>query len=177
MKKFILSSVVIVSFAAYAAITQILNVNRPLPPAVSAPLPSGSQTSGQTAAGQASGGNPPAGASNNPGSGGAVAQKTTPPARQGLYKNGNYIGSVADAYYGNIQVEAVVQNGRLADVQILQYPNDRSTSIMINSQALPYLRSEAIQAQSASVDIISGATDTSMAFQQSLASALSAAQA
>lgn len=94
----------------------------------------------------------------------------------GRYKDGTYTGSVADAFYGNIQVKAVISGGRIADVIFLQYPNDRSTSIEINSQAMPILRQEAIQAQSAKVDGVSGATDSSMAFIQSLGSALQQAQ-
>ncbi len=102
---------------------------------------------------------------------------TTPTANtsSGKYKDGTYTGSVADAYYGNIQVKAVIKNGELADVVFLQYPNDRSTSREINGQAMPYLKSEAIQAQSGNVNIVSGATDSSIAFKQSLNSALSKA--
>lgn len=92
------------------------------------------------------------------------------------YKDGSYTGSLADAYYGNIQVQVRIAGGRISDVTFLQYPNDNGTSQMINSQAMPLLRSEAIQAQSAQVDIISGASDSSSAFQQSLASALSQAK-
>ena len=90
-------------------------------------------------------------------------------------KDGSFTGDVADAYYGNIQVAATIQNGFITDVQFLQYPSDRRTSIDINSQAMPILRSEAIQAQSANVDIVSGATDSSGAFRESLSSALSQA--
>jgi uncharacterized protein with FMN-binding domain len=94
----------------------------------------------------------------------------------GRYKNGTYTGDVTDAYYGNIRVAAVIENGKLAKVNILQYPNDRSLSIAINTRALPILQSEAIQTQTASVDIVSGATDTSRAFINSLGSALRNAQ-
>ncbi|MBI3632041.1 MAG: FMN-binding protein [Candidatus Vogelbacteria bacterium] len=89
-----------------------------------------------------------------------------------LYKDGAYTSPVTDAYYGNLQVKAVIQNGKLADVMFLDYPKDRSTSIRINTQAMPILRSEAIQAQSANVDAVSGATQTSEAFNQSLSSVL-----
>lgn len=94
----------------------------------------------------------------------------------GSYKDGTYIGSVADATWGNIQVKAVIQNGKITSVQFLQYPNDRNRSIMINSYADPQLSSEAIQAQSANVDIVTGATDSSQAFIQSLSDALSQAK-
>lgn len=92
------------------------------------------------------------------------------------YKNGTYRGSVVDAYYGNIQVQVQITGGRITDVTFLQYPNDNGTSRFINSQAMPMLKSEAIQAQNAQVNIISGASDSSMAFQQSLADALSQAK-
>jgi uncharacterized protein with FMN-binding domain len=101
---------------------------------------------------------------------------TAAPAARGGYKDGEYAGPVTDAYYGQVQVKAVIQAGRIADVQFLQYPNDRRTSIRINNIAMPYLITEAIQAQSAQVDVISGATLTSEAFAQSLESALLSAK-
>lgn len=94
----------------------------------------------------------------------------------GKYKDGEYVGNVADAYYGNVQIKAVIRGGKITDVQFLDYPQDRRTSIGINSQAMPYLKQEAIQTQSASVDIISGATQTSKAFRVSLKSALDKAR-
>jgi uncharacterized protein with FMN-binding domain len=100
-----------------------------------------------------------------------------PVVRKGLYSDGTFTGSVADAYYGNIQVAVVVTDGKISDVQFLQHPSDRSTSIRVNNMAMPQLKSETIAAQSANVDIVSGATYSSEAFQQSLASALSQARA
>jgi uncharacterized protein with FMN-binding domain len=98
------------------------------------------------------------------------------PKPTGQYADGTYTGDPTDAYYGTIQVQATVQNGKLTDVQFLQHPNDRNTSIRINNRAMPILRQEAISAQSANVNIVSGATDSSGAFRQSLASALSQAK-
>jgi uncharacterized protein with FMN-binding domain len=83
---------------------------------------------------------------------------------------------VADAQWGVVQVQVVIQNGKIINVQFLQYPNERNRSVEINSYADPILVNEAIQAQSAKVDIVSGATDTSQAFIQSLSNALSQAQ-
>ena len=102
---------------------------------------------------------------------------TPAPKPKGQYVDGTYTGSVADAYYGNIQVEATVSGGKLTNVTFLQYPSDRSTSRYINSQAMPLLRQEAISAQSANVDGVSGATDSSQAFIESLSSALAQAKA
>jgi uncharacterized protein with FMN-binding domain len=93
-----------------------------------------------------------------------------------MYKDGVYTGVSADAYYGNVQVKVTIQNGKIADVQFLDYPRDRSTSLRISNTAMPLLRSEAIQAQSAPVDMVSGATEISGAFNQSFASALVSAR-
>ena len=92
------------------------------------------------------------------------------------YKDGTYTGPVTDAYYGMVQVQAVIQNGKISSVQFLDYPHDRRTSQEINSQAMPWLQQEAIRAQSANVDIISGATLTSEAFARSLQAALQTAK-
>jgi uncharacterized protein with FMN-binding domain len=92
------------------------------------------------------------------------------------YKNGTYTGIAADAFYGNIQVQATIANGKLTNVQFLQWPNDRMRSVRINQQALPWLVQEAVQAQSWQVDVISGATDSSIAFGESLQSALTKAK-
>jgi uncharacterized protein with FMN-binding domain len=93
------------------------------------------------------------------------------------YKDGSYTGSVADAQWGNLQVKAVIKGGKITDVQFLQFPNDRNRSVDINSYADPQLANEAIQTQSANVDIVTGATDSSDAFVQSLSDALSQAKA
>ncbi len=91
------------------------------------------------------------------------------------YKDGSYIGIVADAFYGPLQVKAIIKGGKLTDVQFLQYPNDRRTSEEINQQAMPFLKQEAIIAQNAQVDGVSGATQTSAAFIESLGTALNQA--
>lgn len=94
----------------------------------------------------------------------------------GKVKDGTYTGSEVDAYYGLVKVQTTIQSGRIADVKFLEYPSDRRTSVRINSYAVPYLQQEAIQAQTANVDIISGATLTSEAFRVSLQAAIDAAK-
>ena len=101
-----------------------------------------------------------------------TATPVAPVANTSGYANGTFTGPVTDAYYGSVQIQAIVQSGRLTGIKVLQYPSDRRTSIVINSQALPMLRDEVVAAQSAKVDIISGATLTSEAFIQSLGGAL-----
>ncbi len=93
----------------------------------------------------------------------------------GAFKNGTYSGAVVDNGYGSVQVAAVISNGKLSDVKILQVPNDRR-SMMLASYSTPTLIQEAVSAQSANVDYVSGATATSDAFSQSLQDALSQAK-
>ncbi len=99
------------------------------------------------------------------------------PAPASAYKDGSYTGSVTDAFYGKVQVKAIIKNGVITDVVFLQYPNDAEHSVEVSNHVIPLLTAEAIKVQSANVDTISGATQTSEAFQQSLGSALVQAKA
>ncbi len=194
MKKFLLSSFVVVTFAIYIAFQRLSGLNdiRITPPNLGSKSTTPSTSSGTTnnivptphpAA--------PLYISDDEEEGGLVRPPTRTPANPPVqtpaptpsqvtpstgYRNGTYTGNVADAYYGNVQVKVVIQGGKITDVQFLDYPHDRSTSIMINTQAMPYLKQEAIQAQGANVDVVSGATATSGAFNESLASALAKAK-
>ncbi len=94
----------------------------------------------------------------------------------GPYIDGEYTGSTADAFYGWVQVDVLIQDSKLVDIQFLQYPDHRRTSVRINQRAAPILQREALQSQDAQVDLISGATLTSRAFRQSLQAALDAAK-
>ena len=107
----------------------------------------------------------------------ASATQTLVGTSQGMtYKNGTFTGPEVDAYYGLVQVQVVIQDGKIVDVRFLDYPHDRRTSQEINGQVMPWLQQEAIQAQSANVNLISGATLTSEAFVNSLQSALQSAK-
>lgn len=92
------------------------------------------------------------------------------------YADGTYTGEPVDAFYGIVQVEAIIEDGKLANIKFLQSPKDRNTSLIINGEAMPVLIQQAIAVQSAQVDTASGATFTSEAFRQSLASALAVAK-
>ncbi|MEI7615296.1 MAG: FMN-binding protein [Actinomycetota bacterium] len=132
-------------------------------------------TSGQTGTGSTSTTGTTSGSSNSTTS--TTTAPTVTTVANALYKDGQYDGIAADAYYGLVQVKAIIQGGKLTDIQFLSYPSDRSYSVELNSQALPILKSEAIQNQSAKVNIVSGATNSSRAFIISLSSALTQAQA
>ncbi len=88
------------------------------------------------------------------------------------YIDGVYTGRRESAYYGIVQVQAVVRGGNLVDVKIISYPNDNGTSRYINSVALPRLIKESIRAQGSHVNAVSGATFTSEAYHLSLHLAL-----
>jgi uncharacterized protein with FMN-binding domain len=80
-------------------------------------------------------------------------------------------GSVVSTRYGDVQVEVVVASGKVADVVALELPTGRRSG-QISQYAGPILRQEALQTQSAKIDLVSGATYTSDAYSQSLQSAL-----
>ena len=86
-------------------------------------------------------------------------------------------GDTIDTRYGPVQVQAQVQDGSLVAVAVMQYPDEDGKSVRINQRALPELQSEALAAQSAQVDTVSGATYTSDAYVKSLQSAIDEARA
>lgn len=91
--------------------------------------------------------------------------------------SGQYTGSAVQTPFGTVQVQVTMQNGTITDVQALQLPTGRGHTQQVSSYAGPQLRSEVLQAQSAQVDTISGATYTSQGYIQSLQSALDQAKA
>jgi len=97
-------------------------------------------------------------------------------AAKANFVDGVYTGPAVDAYWGPVQVQVTVQNGQIVSLKMLRYPSDRRESLFISQQSLPRLRDEVVRAQTAKVDIISGATLTSLAFMRSLDGALSQAQ-
>jgi uncharacterized protein with FMN-binding domain len=86
--------------------------------------------------------------------------------------SGSFTGSDFPNRFGDVVVRVVITNGHLSDVQAVQLPSDRARSAYISQVAGPMLRSEVLQAQSANIDIISGATYTSQSYAQSVESAL-----
>jgi uncharacterized protein with FMN-binding domain len=81
-------------------------------------------------------------------------------------------GTVAQTIWGPVQVQVKVSGAQIVDVVVLQQPNGNRHDEEINSYALPMLRQQVLQAQSAQIDGVSGATVTSDGYRQSLQSAL-----
>ena len=86
-----------------------------------------------------------------------------------------YAGSVAQTRWGPVQVSITVSSGKITDVAVPTYPSGNGRDVEINAQALPILRQETLQKQSADIDAVSGATVTSDGYKESLQSALDAA--
>ena len=142
------------------------------PPEEAPPTPSASAATPAPSA-TPSGAPPSGGASPTP----AATQTPTPtPSSTGL-KNGTFTGSAVSNPFGNVQVQVVVAGGRITDVKVVQSPNDNPQSAYIASVAMPLLRQEVLQAQSAQIDILSGATYDSQSYAQSVQSALDMAHA
>jgi len=85
-------------------------------------------------------------------------------------------GGVYHNKWGDVQVRATfASDGSLTDVTTLQTPYRDGKSVRINDRAVPRLNVEALTAQSANVDTVSGATYTSNDYRRSLQSAIDAA--
>jgi uncharacterized protein with FMN-binding domain len=90
---------------------------------------------------------------------------------------GSVTGPVVATPFGNVQIQATFSGGKIVNITTLQTPSDRTRSQMIAQYAVPILQSEALTAQSAQIDVVSGATYTSQGYAQSLQGALDQAKA
>ncbi|WP_308169466.1 FMN-binding protein [Paenarthrobacter aromaticivorans] len=86
-----------------------------------------------------------------------------------------YDGASVRTRFGTVQVQVTIQDGKITEVVPLQLTDAERKSAQISSRAAPVLRSEVLQAQSANVQTVSGATVTSEAYLTSLQAALDAA--
>jgi uncharacterized protein with FMN-binding domain len=118
-------------------------------------------------------------ATGRPLGGGSQPTRTTSPATPATPGSGGgdgtFTGEAADTRYGPVQVRITVAGGRITDAQAVEYPQESGRDVRINSAAVPELNQETLQAQSAQIDTVSGATYTSEGYQQSLQSAIDAA--
>lgn len=89
--------------------------------------------------------------------------------------DGTYTGDAASTRYGDVQVQITVSGGQITAAEAIQYPNNDRHDQQINAYAIPILNAEVVEAQSASIDAVSGATVTSDGYITSLQSAIDAA--
>jgi len=135
-----------------------------LAPTVAAP---GGATAGPTT---------PAGTSTTSGTTAAVGTGGTS-ATTVSSATGTYTGTAIQTRYGAVQVQVTISNGKITGVTTLRAPSGDPHSSSISAAATPVLASEALTAQSAKIDTLSGATFTSQGYLASLQSALDQAAA
>ncbi len=95
----------------------------------------------------------------------------------GEYIDGTVTGPVVATRFGDVQVEVTITGGVITDVVALELPSGDRRSADISDAAEPILREAALTAQSADIDLLSGATYTSRAYARSLQAALDDARA
>lgn len=84
------------------------------------------------------------------------------------------IGPQVVLTHGIVQVRVTIVDGRITDVKALQLPHDNPDSWNYSNRAAAILRTEVLAAQSADVNVVSGATYTSRGYARSLQAALDA---
>jgi uncharacterized protein with FMN-binding domain len=133
-------------------------------------------TSASTAPSSASspaGSTPSAGPSSSASSAGpSSSSPSASPSTSGSTATKTYTGTVAATRWGPVQVRIAVSSGKITDVTVLQQPNGNGKDAEINDYALPILVQDTLNAQSADIDMVSGATVTSDGYLQSLQAAL-----
>jgi hypothetical protein len=161
-----LRRVVLASAGTVSAFVLLLSLkphSLPEPAAAPSPVPSSSVGAPGGSGGSGSSGSGSSG-SGSTGSGGGSTSGTR-----------TVTGESVQTRWGPVQVRVTVAGGRITDVTAVTYPQDNPRDQQINSSALPELRSEALRAQGADIDTVSGATYTSDGYRESLQSALDAA--
>ncbi|MFF4340194.1 FMN-binding protein [Kitasatospora sp. NPDC001540] len=113
-----------------------------------------------------------ANANANSGAGGGGGSSTADTAQGTDASTRTVTGSAVDTRYGPVQVKVTLTGGRISTIDVVQYPTRDRRDREINEYAVPVLNQEAIAAQSADIDVVSGATYTSEGYTRSLQSAL-----
>lgn len=90
----------------------------------------------------------------------------------GTSSSGTVTGPAVDTRWGPVQVEVTLAGGKITAVTVPRYPDGNRKDEQINARALPILVQETLDAQSADIDTVSGATVTSEGYLQSLQAAL-----
>jgi len=118
--------------------------------------------------------------STNAGSAVASGRGTTSGSSSGAGSgggSGTFTGDSVQTRWGSVQVAITVENGTITKSEAVAYPQDNPRDAEINNYALPILAQEVVQAQSAQIDAVSGATVTSDGYLQSLQSAIDRSRA
>ena len=81
-------------------------------------------------------------------------------------------GPTVNTRWGPVQVAITVVSGKITAVSVPVYPSGNGKDHEINSYALPILIDETVKAQTASIDMVSGATVSSQGYLTSLQGAI-----
>jgi uncharacterized protein with FMN-binding domain len=111
-------------------------------------------------------------ATSGSGSGSTSGSTTATTTASGTVHDGTFVGDAETSQFSTIQVQVTVSGGKITDITLVQDADDEQHSAEVDAFAIPTLRSEALSAQSANIDAVSGATFTSQSYTQSLQSAL-----
>lgn len=96
-----------------------------------------------------------------------------PPIPAGTHlEDGDYESDKVAFEWGDLRVRILVTAGRITTVQIMTYPDHRSQSLYLIQLADPILTSEVIKSQQSNVNVVTSATNTSIAFQDAIAGAI-----
>lgn len=125
-----------------------------------------------TGPGTSSGGEPSSPSGTASGTTPTPATTTSPSSPSSASASKTVTGDAADTRYGPVQVQITVTNGKITAVNATEYPQNDPRDQQINAFAIPQLNQEALSANSASIDMVSGATYTSEGYLSSLQSAL-----
>jgi uncharacterized protein with FMN-binding domain len=102
----------------------------------------------------------------------AAPTRSTATPTASTARSGTFAGKDVVTRFGDVQISITLKRGHITDVKPLKLPNDRPRSAYISQAAGPILRNEVLNAQSAQINLVSGATYTSDAWATSVQSAL-----
>jgi len=86
------------------------------------------------------------------------------------------LGPAITTPFSIIQVRATLTRGRLTGVETVELTGDGPHTDALNARAEPLLRAAALEAGSADIDVVTGATYTSESWSESLQAAIDAAR-
>ena len=105
------------------------------------------------------------------------APSSTATATASAYVDNTVAGPVVSTRFGDVQVQVTISGGVVTEATALLLPSGDGNSRRISRIVEPILRDEALTAQTAQIDLVSGATYTSRAYVRSLQAALDKAAA
>ncbi|GAA1749058.1 FMN-binding protein [Nostocoides vanveenii] len=140
--------------------------------ATSSDSTAGSSSADNSTNGTAGQGDSPASEASTPSSSSSSSSASSSGSGSSSNAAKTYTGDEVMTRWGLVQVQITVANGKITKSGVTQIPWDNPRDQQINSYAVPVLNDEVITAQSASIDMVSGATVTSNGYIQSLQSAI-----